>query len=51
MIFYFRFGSMSFLNFISIPLFTHLKKRGVLVFYWVLNNPEDYQRAINVVYL
>ena len=39
---------MKFLNFISPLLFEHLKKRGMLVFYWVLNDEEDYQRAIQV---
>lgn len=39
---------MSFLNFISIPLFEHLRKRGILVFYWVLNDPDDYRRAVQV---
>ena len=36
------------MNFISYPLFEHLRKRGILVFYWVLNDPEDYRRAAEV---
>jgi len=46
------FHSMvKFLNFISPPLFYHLKKRGVLVIYWVLNDPHDFQRALDVQFI
>jgi hypothetical protein len=29
-------------------LFEHLRKRGILVTFWVLNNKEDIQRGINL---
>jgi hypothetical protein len=42
------YNSVKFLNFISKPLFWHLNRRGVLVFYWVLNEEKDYERACKV---
>jgi hypothetical protein len=35
-----------FLNKISGPLFSHLKKRGIIIIYWVLNEEEDFKYAI-----
>ena len=29
-------------------LFSHLDKRGVTTYLWVLNNEEDYERAFNL---
>jgi len=34
-----------FLNKISGPLFNHLKKRGIIIFYWVLNDIDDFKTA------
>ena len=39
---------MKFLNISSPPLFYHLKKRGIFVIYWVLNDIEDFKRADKV---
>jgi len=33
---------------ISKPLNSHLKKRGIKVFYWVLNDQEYWQYAIDL---
>jgi len=35
-----------FLNAISGPLFYHLKKRGIIVTYWVLNHEIDFAHAV-----
>ena len=34
---------------ISGPLNAHLRKRGILVFNWVLNDEGDFQNAIKVI--
>jgi len=34
------------INFISGPMIYHLKKRGILVTYWVLNHEEDFDGAL-----
>lgn len=31
---------------VSKPLFYHLSKRGVFVYYWVLNNEKEFDRAL-----
>ena len=31
---------------ISGRLFDHLKKRGIAVMFWVINDPSDFQRCI-----
>jgi glycerophosphoryl diester phosphodiesterase len=34
---------------VSRLVFYHLKRRGILVFYWVLNNEKEFQEAIRVM--
>lgn len=34
-----------FSRFFADSLFTHLKERGILVIFWVLNAPDDYLKA------
>ena len=33
---------MSFFNFVSRLFVPHLKKRGILTFYWIVNEQEDF---------
>jgi glycerophosphoryl diester phosphodiesterase len=42
------FGLMKLLNMASKPLFAHLKKRGILCIYWVLNETKDFEKAIEL---
>jgi hypothetical protein len=39
-------GLMSFFNFVSRLFVPHLKKRGILTFYWIVNEQEDFQAAV-----
>jgi len=41
-------GVMRFFDFISGPLFRHLQKRGIVVTWWVLNDPIDFKEALDV---
>lgn len=34
------------MNFLIQPLVAHLKKRGIMTYYWVCNNESDAKRAI-----
>ena len=36
------------INFISGPMIFHLKRRGILVTYWVLNHEKDFDDALKV---
>lgn len=40
---------LEFFYLISGPLFKHLKKRGISVIYWVLNEEKDFKRAVDVI--
>jgi len=37
---------IKFVNIISAPMYYHLKKRGILVTYWVLNHETDFEEAL-----
>ena len=45
-IFRIAIGVLRFFDFISKPLFRHLQKRGILVIWWVLNDPKDFKEAL-----
>jgi len=38
---------MGFFDWISGPLFRHLQKRGIVVVWWVLNDPQDFKEALD----
>ncbi len=38
----------SFFNFISRLFIPHLKKRGILTFYWIVNEEEEFDTAISM---
>ena len=39
---------MNFFFKTSGPLIRHLEKRGIFVVYWVLNNQDDFRKAVEV---
>jgi hypothetical protein len=43
---YLFFAGLIIMNFLTIPMVWHLRKRGVMTFYWVCNNEEEFTRAI-----
>jgi hypothetical protein len=40
------FAALKIINFILQPMIWHLRKRGIMTFYWVCNTKEEYERAI-----
>jgi glycerophosphoryl diester phosphodiesterase len=44
---YFFIG-LKLMNIVTIPMIWHLKKRGIMTYYWVCNTEAEYQRAIDL---
>lgn len=42
------FGLFSFFNLMSRLFIPHLKKRGILTFYWIVNEEEEFDSAISM---
>lgn len=39
---------MKLSNMICKPLIWHLRRRGIMTYYWVCNNEKEYERAIKL---
>ena len=40
------FTIMKVFNYLLIPMVWHLRRRGIMTYYWVCNDKEDFSRAI-----
>lgn len=41
-------GVLKFFNLLSRLFIPHLKKRGILTFYWIVNEDEDFETAVSM---
>ena len=42
------FATIKVMNYLLVPLVWHLKKRGIMTYYWVCNSEEQYEKAIKL---
>lgn len=42
------FAAIKVMNYLLVPLVWHLKRRGIMTYYWVCNTEQQYEKAINL---
>jgi lysophospholipase D len=45
---YLFFAGLRVMNVLLVPLLWHLRRRGVMTFYWVCNSEEEFDRALSL---